>query len=151
LSQGFFTLYLYVSEGHVRTIVLVLWMALAIIIPADLLRFRFKGFARTYENLLGFLMRESERVRHSHLILIMNYPYSGRQNSVNGVVWYILGVNFVLSFYPQDVATVAILMYVLVNSPLPMSYSNHTIPNSQPFLGRYSGFHLRPPLWLCHT
>lgn len=32
------------------------------------------------------------------------------KNSVNGVVWYILGVNFVLSLYPQDVATVAILM-----------------------------------------
>jgi len=35
------------------------------------------------------------------------------QNSINGVVWYILGVNFALSFYPRDVATVAILMYVV--------------------------------------
>ena len=34
------------------------------------------------------------------------------QDSVNGVVWYILGVNFVLSLYLQDIATVAILMYV---------------------------------------
>ncbi|KDR74627.1 hypothetical protein GALMADRAFT_140993 [Galerina marginata CBS 339.88] len=91
-SIGFFTLYLYVSEGDVRTIVLVLWMALAIIIPADLLRFKSRRFARTYERFLGFLMRESER------------------DSVNGVVWYILGVNFVLSLYPQDVATVAILI-----------------------------------------
>lgn len=65
--QGFFTLYLYVSEGDVRTIILVLWMALAVIVPADFLRFRFKGFARTYEKLLGFLMRESERVRDSQL------------------------------------------------------------------------------------
>lgn len=40
------------------------------------------------------------------------------QKSVNGVVWYILGVNFALSCYPQDVATVAILMYVS-NIPLP--------------------------------
>ena len=32
---------------------------------------------------------------------------------MNGIVWYILGVNFVLSLYPQDVPTVAILMYVL--------------------------------------
>ena len=44
---------------------LVLWMALAVIIPGELLRFRFKGFARTYEKLLRFLMRESERVRDS--------------------------------------------------------------------------------------
>lgn len=56
----FFTLHLYVSQGKVRVIALVLWI-LAIIVPADLLRFGFKGFARTYTNLLGFLMRESER------------------------------------------------------------------------------------------
>ncbi|KAH9474900.1 CTP-dependent diacylglycerol kinase 1 [Psilocybe cubensis] len=91
-SIGFFTLYLYVSEGDVRTIVMVLWMALAIIVPADLLRFNSRRFARTYEKVLGFLMRESEK------------------NSINGVVYYILGVNFVLSLYPQDVATVAILI-----------------------------------------
>ena len=65
--QGFFMPYLYVSEGDVRTIILVLWMALAVIVPADFLRFRFKGFARTYEKPLGFLMRESERVRDSQL------------------------------------------------------------------------------------
>ncbi|KXN80610.1 CTP-dependent diacylglycerol kinase 1 [Leucoagaricus sp. SymC.cos] len=43
-----------------------------------------------YERFLGFLMHESEK------------------NSTNGVVWYILGVNFTLQFYPRDVATVAI-------------------------------------------
>ncbi|KAF9554161.1 hypothetical protein CPC08DRAFT_644695, partial [Agrocybe pediades] len=75
-SIGFLTLYLYVSEGDVNKVVMVLWMALAIIVPADLLRFNSRRFARTYEALLGFLMRESER------------------NSINGVVWYILGVNF---------------------------------------------------------
>ncbi|KAF8148399.1 hypothetical protein B0H34DRAFT_802939 [Crassisporium funariophilum] len=91
-SIGFFTLYLYISEGDVRTIVLVLWMALAIIIPADLLRFKSQRFERLYERYLGFLMRESEK------------------DSINGVVWYILGVNFVLSLYPQDIATVAILI-----------------------------------------
>lgn len=91
-SIGFFTLYLYVSDSDVRKITLVLWTALAIIVPADLLRFRSQRFERTYERFLGFLMRESEK------------------NSVNGVVWYILGVNFVLSLYPQDVATVAILI-----------------------------------------
>ncbi|KAF9036363.1 hypothetical protein BJ165DRAFT_1409115 [Panaeolus papilionaceus] len=91
-SIGFFTLYLYVSEGDPRNVVWVLWMALTIIAPADLLRFRSKRFARTYEGLLGFLMRESEK------------------NSINGVIWYILGVNFVLSLYPQDIATIAILI-----------------------------------------
>lgn len=46
-----------------RFITFALWMALAIIVPADLLRFNSRRFARTYEKLLGFLMRESERVR----------------------------------------------------------------------------------------
>ena len=46
---GLFNLYIYVSEGDISTIVLVLWMALAIIILADLLRFRFHGFAPTYD------------------------------------------------------------------------------------------------------
>jgi len=32
------------------------------------------------------------------------------KKTVNGVVWYILGVNFVLSVYPRDVATVSILI-----------------------------------------
>ncbi|KAF8188034.1 hypothetical protein BJ912DRAFT_968981 [Pholiota molesta] len=91
-SIGFFTLYMYVTEGDVRKIIIVLWMALCVIVPADLLRFNNKRFERTYERYLGFLMRESEK------------------NGINGVVWYILGVNFVLSLYPQDVATVAILI-----------------------------------------
>ncbi|KAF5384377.1 hypothetical protein D9615_003139 [Tricholomella constricta] len=91
-SIGFFTVYLYVSNGDVKTVIFVLWTALAVIIPADILRLRSPAFERIYERFLGFLMRESEK------------------NSSNGVIWYILGVNFALTFYPQDVATVAILI-----------------------------------------
>ena len=40
-----------------------------------------------------------------------SYPYL--QKAVNGVVWYIIGVIFVLSVYPLDIATVSILMYVI--------------------------------------
>ncbi|KAJ7279370.1 hypothetical protein C8J57DRAFT_1569994 [Mycena rebaudengoi] len=47
---------------------------------------------RVHERVLGFLMRESEK------------------HSTNGTLWYILGVNFALTFYPIDVATVAVLM-----------------------------------------
>ncbi|KAF8638839.1 hypothetical protein AX17_001897 [Amanita inopinata Kibby_2008] len=91
-SIGFFTLYLYVSEGSVRNTVIMLWSALTIIVPADIIRLRFPAFERVYERVLGFLMRESEK------------------NTSNGVIWYILGVNLVLSFYPTDVAVVAILI-----------------------------------------
>ncbi|KAF8989482.1 hypothetical protein BDQ17DRAFT_1256805 [Cyathus striatus] len=91
-SIGFLTLYLYVSNGDVKRVVFVLWSALCVIVPADILRFNSSRFERTYEKALGFLMRESEK------------------HSVNGVIWYILGVNFALAFYPNDIATVAILI-----------------------------------------
>ncbi|GLB40113.1 putative phosphatidate cytidylyltransferase [Lyophyllum shimeji] len=91
-SIGFFTIYLYVSDGDVKTVTLILWTALAVIVPADIIRLRSPRFERIFERCLGFLMRESEK------------------QSSNGVIWYILGVNFVLTFYPLDVATVAILI-----------------------------------------
>ena len=72
-EQGFFTLYLYISEGDARTIILVLWMALAVIVPADILRFKSRKFARLYEFLLGFLMRESEKVRFSFFSFLYWY------------------------------------------------------------------------------
>ncbi|TFK31657.1 hypothetical protein BDQ12DRAFT_577072, partial [Crucibulum laeve] len=91
-SIGFITLYLYLTPSSVPRITTTLWSALCVIVPADILRFRSRRFAQTYERFWGFLMRESER------------------NSVNGVVWYILGVNFALTAYPHDIATVAILI-----------------------------------------
>ncbi|KAG5650749.1 hypothetical protein H0H81_011161 [Sphagnurus paluster] len=92
-SIGFFTVYLYLSNGDVKTVIFILWTALAVIVPADILRLNSPTFERVYERFLGALMRESEK------------------KSSNGVIWYILGVNFALTFYPLDVATVAILMY----------------------------------------
>jgi hypothetical protein len=64
-APGFITIYLYVSNRSPKTIVLALCTALAIVVPADILRFRFPAFARTYERYLGFLMRDSEKVRAS--------------------------------------------------------------------------------------
>ena len=74
-----------------------LWGAFCIILPLDFVRFRYPQFERLYERVVGFLMRDCER------------------DQINGVVWYILGVNFALTAYPLDVATVAILMYVQSN------------------------------------
>ncbi|KAJ3549084.1 hypothetical protein NM688_g5220 [Phlebia brevispora] len=67
-------------------------MALCVIVPADVLRLHHSGFERTYEKYLGFLMRESEK------------------KATNGVIWYILGVIWVLSLYPLDIAVVSILI-----------------------------------------
>ncbi|KAI1790014.1 hypothetical protein LXA43DRAFT_973862 [Ganoderma leucocontextum] len=91
-SIGFLTFYLYASNGNPRTVVYVLAFALAVIVPADILRLNSERFEWLYERVLGFLMRESEK------------------KAVNGVVWYIIGVIFVLSVYPLDIATVSILI-----------------------------------------
>ena len=61
-DKGFFTIYLYISQGDARTVILVLWMALAVIVPADILRFRSPKLEHLYERCVGFLMRESEKV-----------------------------------------------------------------------------------------
>jgi hypothetical protein len=63
LYPGFLTLYLYISEGDARHVVLALWSALCVIYPTDVLRLRSRRFAKIYEKLLGFLMRAEERVR----------------------------------------------------------------------------------------
>ncbi|KAJ6545867.1 hypothetical protein DFH09DRAFT_1367557 [Mycena vulgaris] len=98
---GFITLGLYLTPSmSPRTVVLVLWSALAVIAPTDIVRLRNPAVERVYERALGFLMRESER------------------HGTNGTLWYILGVNFALTFYPIDVATVAILILLPFSSPL---------------------------------
>lgn len=97
-SIGFFTLYLYLSHGSPRSVVNALSLALAVIVPADVLRLNFPRFERLYERCLGFLMRESEK------------------KSSNGVIWYILGVIFVLTVYPLDIAVVSILILSWVDT-----------------------------------
>ncbi|KAJ7101419.1 hypothetical protein B0H15DRAFT_919781 [Mycena belliarum] len=124
-SIGFVTLGLYLTPSmSPRTVTLVLWSALAVIAPTDFVRLRSPAVERVYERLLGFLMRESER------------------HGTNGTLWYILGVNFALTFYPIDVATVAILilswadtaastlgrMYGPRTPPLPSSLSLAWLP-----------------------
>jgi len=92
-SIGFFTLYLYYSNRSPRPVVVALGSVLVgVIAPADAIRLRSPKFERVYEKCLGFLMRESEK------------------KTTNGVIWYILGVMFVLVFFPLDIAVVSILI-----------------------------------------
>lgn len=91
-SIGLLVSYLYLCDADLSLVTFTLWAALCVIVPADVLRLNYPPFARIYERMLGFLMRESEK------------------HTTNGVIWYILGVNFVLSFYPRDVAAVSILI-----------------------------------------
>jgi hypothetical protein len=66
LISGFVTLYLYTSHGSPQRVVVMLSSAMFIIVPADMLRLNYPPFERTYEKALGFLMRESEKVRQYH-------------------------------------------------------------------------------------
>ena len=63
LRPGFVTLYLYASHGSPERVAIMLSSAMLIIVPADILRLNYPPFERTYEKVLGFLMRESEKVR----------------------------------------------------------------------------------------
>ncbi|KIP09761.1 hypothetical protein PHLGIDRAFT_18523 [Phlebiopsis gigantea 11061_1 CR5-6] len=91
-SIGFFTLYLYLSHGSPGRVVIALSAGLAVVLPADILRLNWPSFARVYEKCLGFLMRESEK------------------KTTNGVIWYLVGVIWVLALYPLDIAVVSILI-----------------------------------------
>ncbi|QRW13391.1 CTP-dependent diacylglycerol kinase [Ceratobasidium sp. AG-Ba] len=91
-SIGFLVLPLYFSRPEVAPIVNALAVGLAFVSAADALRLNWRAFAQLYEKLLGSFMRESEKTK------------------LNGVIWYLVGVIFVLKFYPRDVAVVSILI-----------------------------------------
>ncbi|CAK5263275.1 unnamed protein product [Mycena citricolor] len=125
-SIGFITLWLYLTPSmSPRIVAIALWAALAIIAPIDFVRLRSPAVERVYERAVGFLMRESER------------------HGTNGTIWYMLGVNFALTFYPIDVATVSILilswadtaastigrMYGPRTAPVPTSASLSWLPS----------------------
>lgn len=81
---GFLTLYLYTSHGSPRPVVVCLSLALAVIVPADILRLNFPWFERIYERWLGFLMRETEKVYTVPLYRLTPYlpSYSLRYRKV---------------------------------------------------------------------
>lgn len=62
-SIGFLVLYLYLWDINLSTIVRNLSIFLGIVITADVLRLNIAAFETIYEAVLGFLMRDSEKVR----------------------------------------------------------------------------------------
>ncbi|KAG8792728.1 hypothetical protein FRC17_008551 [Serendipita sp. 399] len=92
LPIGVIVCCLYAFSFTIPPIIAVLSIALAGISLIDFIRLRNPNVERLYEQTVGFLMRESEKSR------------------VNGTVWYLIGVIFVLTFYPADIAVVSILI-----------------------------------------
>lgn len=91
-SIGVATLGLYRYGTTGTQVINAMVPSLIIIVGADLLRFNLPSFARTYESLLGPLMRPTEK------------------NSWNGVIFYMLGVVSVLYVLPNDIATLSIVL-----------------------------------------
>jgi diacylglycerol kinase (CTP) len=92
MSIGFFTIWAYVSGMQTSQITPYLMGAFVPVATADYLRFTFPSFNRLYVRVLGALMRETE------------------YDAWNGVIWYMLGVWIVLSFFPKDVGVVGVLL-----------------------------------------
>lgn len=89
---GFIVLYLYTLEPKtLKPLLTVLISGLVCVTLIDFVRLNVPSFAKHYEALLGPLMRESEKTK------------------INGVIWYLIGVIFVLSVYPRDIAVLSIL------------------------------------------
>ncbi|GAA5887045.1 hypothetical protein JCM16303_007115 [Sporobolomyces ruberrimus] len=84
--------FLWLSHPSVPKLLAIFATVLVIIVTADVLRFNNQAFERTYENALGFFMRESER------------------HQVNGTIYYLVGVLICLTFYPRDIAVLSIIM-----------------------------------------
>ncbi|GAA5855957.1 hypothetical protein JCM5353_002585 [Sporobolomyces roseus] len=83
---------LWLAHPNVERLLSVFLGMTVVIATADLLRFNSGSFERTYERYLGFFMRESER------------------HTVNGTIYYLVGVLICLSFYPRDIAVLSIIM-----------------------------------------
>ncbi|AAW41406.2 hypothetical protein CNBA8100 [Cryptococcus deneoformans B-3501A] len=116
-SIGFLTLYLnHLTPPSLSPLLVVLSTLLVFVLVTDLPRLWFPAsrYAELWEACVGFLMRESEREK------------------VNGVVWYLIGVIFVLGLYPRDVGVVAILL---------LSWADTTASTLGRLWGRYT-----PPL-----
>nr|KIR83746.1 hypothetical protein I308_05830 [Cryptococcus tetragattii IND107] len=116
-SIGFLTLYLnHFAPPSLSPLLVVLSTLLLFVLVTDLPRLWFPAsrYAELWEACVGFLMRESEREK------------------VNGVVWYLIGVIFVLGVYPRDVGVVSILL---------LSWADTTASTLGRLWGRYT-----PPL-----
>jgi diacylglycerol kinase (CTP) len=92
VSIGFFVIWAYVSGLQPSNITPYLVAALIPIAATDYLRFKFPSLNRLYVRALGALMRETE--------------YDGW----NGVIWYLLGVWIVLTFFTKDIGVVGVLL-----------------------------------------
>lgn len=91
-SIGFVTLYFYTQGVDYRKVKWPLIVAFVILFVLDLIRLRVPFINHLYCRCVGALMRKREI------------------HSYNGVLWYLLGLAFAFSFFPKDVALIALFL-----------------------------------------
>jgi len=91
-SIGFLTLYLYTKGVSKDVFPIPFHIGFIVIFSLDLIRLRWRYFNYLYCQVVGFLMREKEI------------------NSFNGVLWYLLGLDFLFSFFPKDICIGSVLL-----------------------------------------
>lgn len=91
-SIGFVTLYLYTQGVKKESFPVPFHISFVFILFFDLLRLNSRRFNYLYCQVLGFLMRQKE---------VQGY---------NGVLWYILGLDFAFTFFPKDISVLAVLL-----------------------------------------
>jgi diacylglycerol kinase (CTP) len=91
-TPGILALYLYhLNPPSVRPLITVLCTLLAVVVSADVIRLQSPAFNRVYIGCLGPLMRRSEFKKW------------------NGVIPYLFGIIFVLTFYPREIVVISVL------------------------------------------
>lgn len=91
-SIGFLTLWLYTIGIQFSQVTPVLIAILVVVLSSDIIRFKWAAFNDIYISVMGPLMRQKEI------------------NSYNGVIFYLVGIIFVFSFFPKDVSLVSLLL-----------------------------------------
>ncbi|GAA6064035.1 hypothetical protein JCM10212_001461 [Sporobolomyces blumeae] len=97
-SVALLVTWLWLSHPSVPQLLRIFGVATLVIVTVDLLRFNSQSFERTYESVLGWFMRESER------------------HNINGTIYYLVGVLICLSFYPRDIAVLSIIILSLCDT-----------------------------------
>lgn len=62
LLLGFIVLYMYLNDFNLSSVVRTMSTFLVIVVTADVIRLNYRPFEIFYESVLGFLMREAEKV-----------------------------------------------------------------------------------------
>lgn len=91
-SIGFITLYLYTQGIQTSVFPVYFHTAFITIFTLDLVRFNSKRFNYAYCQVVGLLMREKEI------------------HGFNGVIWYILGIDFSFTLFSKDLALLSVLL-----------------------------------------